>query len=123
MPERPPTVVFLDEGGCSEVTDSDCGFVMCDFVPEGKTLDEVCGPTFQEGWQPDDADHDEQLVVDQLAACDIAEIRPADQADAAELGIRHLERDDGIVLSVRGTSAAIETAIETAVAECATTIR
>lgn len=28
-----------------------CSFVMCDYIPEGKTYEEVCGKNFSEGWQ------------------------------------------------------------------------
>lgn len=43
-------MVFSDAATCADLTGAgDCGFVMCDFVPEGKTFDETCGPYFQEG--------------------------------------------------------------------------
>ncbi len=44
-------MVFSDAATCADLTGADdCGFVMCDFVPEGKTFEETCGPYFQDGF-------------------------------------------------------------------------
>lgn len=36
---------------CEKATGKECGFVMCDYVPKGKTYDETCGKV-RKGWQP-----------------------------------------------------------------------
>jgi len=42
---------FRSEQECEEKTGCVCSFVMCDYVPEGKTFEEVCGEDFQKGWE------------------------------------------------------------------------
>lgn len=43
---------FLTEEACEKETQKSCSFAMCDYVPEGKTFEEVCGKDFQKGWRP-----------------------------------------------------------------------
>lgn len=43
---------YPSEEECEAATERECGFVMCDVIPEGKTFEEVCGRGFMEGWQP-----------------------------------------------------------------------
>lgn len=44
--------VYDSQQACERATGKACGFVMCDYIPAGKTFDEVCGKDFQEGWAP-----------------------------------------------------------------------
>lgn len=37
---------------CEKATSLSCGFLQCDYVPKGKTFEEVCGEEFQKGWVP-----------------------------------------------------------------------
>lgn len=37
---------------CQEKNDVICNFESCDYIPAGKTLEEVCGPDFTKGWKP-----------------------------------------------------------------------
>ena len=42
----------MTEQECLQETKcSSCGFVMCDYIPVGKTFEEVCGKNFKEGWE------------------------------------------------------------------------
>lgn len=43
---------FLTKEECEKVTETTCSFAMCDYVPEGKTFEEVCGKDFKKGWKP-----------------------------------------------------------------------
>lgn len=110
----PPTVVFDGDVECRTATGaSSCGFVVCDFVPEGRTLDEVCGVNFQEGVQVTDPDWDRtwpRFLVDQLARCAIVRIDDDGR----------WTRDDGIALSVQGSSVEVEDAVTRAVDDCGT---
>ncbi len=36
---------------CENTEKCQCGFVMCDYIPKGKTYEEVCGKDFEKGWQ------------------------------------------------------------------------
>ena len=47
--DAPPS--YPTENLCLETGCNQCGFTMCDYVPEGKTFDEVCGKGFAKGWQ------------------------------------------------------------------------
>lgn len=64
----PRTVVFSDEDTCTGLLGiGQCGFVMCDLIPEGQTFAETCGPYFQEGVTSsnlDDAAIDRLLTID-----------------------------------------------------------
>ncbi len=54
----PPTTTdhgvkaFPSKEACEKATGKVCGDVMCDYVPPGKTFEEVCGRNFRKGWQP-----------------------------------------------------------------------
>jgi hypothetical protein len=43
---------YQTKESCESATGKTCHFVTCDYIPEGKTFEEVCGKDFQEGWQP-----------------------------------------------------------------------
>lgn len=45
-------VVFVSQEECEQKTGKPCSFQMCDDVPHGKTLEEVCGKDFKKGWMP-----------------------------------------------------------------------
>jgi len=49
----PPQVrkSFATQGECEAETGKKCDFIMCDYVPPGKTFEEVCGKDFKKGWQ------------------------------------------------------------------------
>lgn len=89
-PDGPLTAVFSDEATCQSLTGDDaCGFVRCDDISGGASLDEVCGPYFQEGMTASDLD-DEQIrdLVDRwLVECWTAE----DPVD----GVLHVEDGQG----------------------------
>ncbi len=42
---------FDSQEECEKQSGSKCDFVMCDYVPPGKTFEEVCGKNFVPGWQ------------------------------------------------------------------------
>ena len=46
----PPAARYATEAECEQATGKDCGFVMCDYVPSGKTFEEVCGGVAK-GWE------------------------------------------------------------------------
>jgi len=43
--------VFTSKQECEKVTGCACTLLMCDYVPSGKTFEEVCGKDFKKGWQ------------------------------------------------------------------------
>src|SRR3989338_11330627 len=45
-------VSFSTQEECEEKTGQRCSFEMCDYIPPGKTFEEVCGKDFEEGWNP-----------------------------------------------------------------------
>lgn len=105
--------MFTDEVACRTVTESSCGYLMCDFVPEGKTLDEVCGPNFREGIQVTDPNAvTSEFLVDQLDGCAVVRV--------AEDG--RWTRDDGIEFSVAGRHEDVDAALVRAASTCATTV-
>jgi len=44
--------VFISQEECEQQTGSSCSFQMCDYIPSGKTFEEVCGKDFKKGWVP-----------------------------------------------------------------------
>lgn len=44
--------VFASQEECEQKTAKSCSFQMCDYVPSGKTFEEVCGKDFKKGWTP-----------------------------------------------------------------------
>lgn len=51
-PIRLAEPVFSSKDECEQRTGKLCGFRMCDYVPPGKTFEEVCGKGFEKGWAP-----------------------------------------------------------------------
>jgi len=50
--KSPPVVVtYKSQEECEAATGKKCDFMMCDYVPPGKTFEEVCGGVAK-GWQP-----------------------------------------------------------------------
>lgn len=47
-----PIKSFSSEIECKKETGKECDFKMCDYIPEGKTIEEVCGKNFKKGWYP-----------------------------------------------------------------------
>lgn len=45
-------VVFFSQEECEQKTSQSCDFHTCDFIPPGKTFEEVCGKDFEKGWIP-----------------------------------------------------------------------
>jgi hypothetical protein len=37
---------------CQEQNEVICNFEACDYIPAGKTIEEVCGPNLTKGWKP-----------------------------------------------------------------------
>lgn len=50
VPAATSSLTFDSQKECEEKTGKVCSFQMCDYIPEGKTFDEVCGKGFKEGW-------------------------------------------------------------------------
>jgi len=48
----PRTKVFMTQEECEQTTNASCTFTTCDYVPPGKTVEEVCGTGFTKGWIP-----------------------------------------------------------------------
>ena len=48
--DKPPAARYATEAECEQAAGRDCGFVMCDYVPPGKTFEEVCGGVAK-GWE------------------------------------------------------------------------
>ena len=46
----PSAQPFSSKKECEQRTKVPCDFQMCDYIPPGKTLEEVCGKDFDEGW-------------------------------------------------------------------------
>jgi len=44
--------VFSTEEECISATNQNCDFQNCDYIPDGKTFEEVCGKDFKKGWVP-----------------------------------------------------------------------
>lgn len=68
--------VYETEEACEEATGLPCEFQTCGYIPDGKSLAEVCGKHFNKGWVVSDpyrADKDEQkeCVVDCLQLIDL----------------------------------------------------
>ena len=45
--------VFVSQEECEQKTGESCNFQICDYVPPGKTFEEVCGKDFKKGWISD----------------------------------------------------------------------
>lgn len=43
--------IYSSEEECESETGRNCDFVNCDYIPDGKTFEEVCGVNFKKGWQ------------------------------------------------------------------------
>ena len=43
--------VYDTKEQCEASSNSECAYAMCDYVPEGKTYEEVCGKNFKKGWR------------------------------------------------------------------------
>lgn len=43
-------IVFFTQEECQQETGGDCRFQNCDYIPSGKTMEEVCGKNFKKGW-------------------------------------------------------------------------
>lgn len=46
-----PIKTFPTQQECEQTTGKQCDFKTCDFIPKGKTYEEVCGQNFRKGWQ------------------------------------------------------------------------
>lgn len=46
------STVYRTQEECEQATGKTCDFQNCDYVPEGKTFEEVCGKDFKKGWSP-----------------------------------------------------------------------
>lgn len=43
---------YRSQEDCEQKTGQKCGYGMCDVIPPGKTVEEVCGKNFRQGWMP-----------------------------------------------------------------------
>ncbi|MEK7624020.1 MAG: hypothetical protein AAB408_05165 [Patescibacteria group bacterium] len=50
---QPQPIVFSTQEECEQTTGKPCSFQMCDYVPQGKILADVCGKDFKKGWKVD----------------------------------------------------------------------
>ena len=41
---------YPSQNECEATSGKDCEQVMCDYIPEGKTIDEVCGKGYKKGY-------------------------------------------------------------------------
>jgi hypothetical protein len=48
---EPKAQLYQTQAACESATQKKCAYTWCDFVPEGKTFEEVCGITGK-GWAP-----------------------------------------------------------------------
>ncbi|HZX20541.1 MAG TPA: hypothetical protein VFF13_06015 [archaeon] len=48
IPIAPTT--YTTQAECEQTENCECLFVMCDYIPEGKTFEETCGIGFKKGW-------------------------------------------------------------------------
>src|SRR3989338_6417398 len=48
--DRISSDTFRSEEECEKATGEVCDFMMCDYIPAGKTFEEVCGKNFESGW-------------------------------------------------------------------------
>lgn len=58
---------YASEEECAAATDKACHYVTCDSIPAGKQPDEVCGPSFQKGWQSIVPAPDKTAVPEEIA--------------------------------------------------------
>lgn len=49
---NPGSTLYPTQGECERATGKTCSFQQCDYVPLGKTVEEVCGGNFGKGWVP-----------------------------------------------------------------------
>ena len=61
--------VFTSQGECEETTGKPCSFQMCDYVPPGKTFEEVCGKDFKKGWTPRATTSNPPVITDRDSIC------------------------------------------------------
>ena len=52
QPTHAPRVAFPSQEECEQKTGKSCTVQMCDYIPPGKTFEEVCGKDFRKGWVP-----------------------------------------------------------------------
>lgn len=43
---------YKSQTECQQATQAICNYETCDYVPVGKTIEEVCGVNFEKGWKP-----------------------------------------------------------------------
>lgn len=52
---------FTSQKECEEKNGTTCMYQMCDYIPKGKTFEEVCGKDFQTGWVPQYSPNNNEL--------------------------------------------------------------
>ncbi len=45
--------VYSNQQECESKTGKSCQYSVCDYIPQGKTEEEVCGGKIKKGWYPD----------------------------------------------------------------------
>jgi hypothetical protein len=46
------SISYPTQSECQSKTGKQCRYMTCDFIPRGKTVEELCGQGFKNGWQP-----------------------------------------------------------------------
>ena len=49
-PQPNSNTVYDTQELCEKETDKSCTFQNCDYIPRGKSFEEVCGKDFKKGW-------------------------------------------------------------------------
>jgi len=95
-----PQAVFTSPEECEIATGKQCSFVMCDYVPPGKTFDEVCGKDFQPGWAPRSAPSETtNLSSPMLRIVWSGGLCPSNDGGGQECTSKFLLRSDGSYIS------------------------
>ena len=55
--------VYNTQEQCEKETDKICAFQNCDYIPQGKSSEEVCGKDFKKGWVPTEKSLKEDKTV------------------------------------------------------------
>lgn len=51
-PTIAPSTAFATQEECESKTNKVCSVSNCDYVPQGKSIEEVCGKGYKKGWKP-----------------------------------------------------------------------
>lgn len=79
---------YTSQAECQKATQAICNFETCDYVPAGKTLEEVCGVNFEKGWKPSSVPIPQlfqyldaiRLTIETLQSTGILMLKPKDRS-------------------------------------------